>query len=78
MDPNATLAAYWAAVRDGDKDEAREHKANLKAWLARGGFAPDWTRGGHSRAEFMTGKKGSPNRTVTAADVLGRPHKGRR
>lgn len=77
MDPNAALAAYWAAVRDGDKEEAREHKSNLKAWLARGGFAPDWTRGGHTRAEFMTGKRGSANRTVTAADVLG-TRKGRR
>lgn len=71
MDPNATLAAYWSAVRDGDKEEAREHKSNLKNWLARGGFAPDWTRGGHTKAEFMTGKKGSPERHVTAADVLG-------
>lgn len=78
MDPNATLAAYWAAVRDGDKKEAREYKGYLKAWLAGGGFQPDWSRGGHTKAEFMTGRKGSANRTVSAADVLGTKRSGRR
>lgn len=43
MDPKACLERVAAALRDGDKAEAREARADLKEWLRRGGFAPDWS-----------------------------------
>jgi hypothetical protein len=42
MDPTATLKLARAALRAGRNREAAEHYANLSAWLARGGFEPDW------------------------------------
>lgn len=55
MDPDATLAAYHAAMAEARKLtdgeaiaacdaflEADEHMGNLLEWLARGGFAPKW------------------------------------
>jgi hypothetical protein len=44
MDPNETLRLIAAALRDARHHSAREHRGNLKDWLRRGGFAPDWSR----------------------------------
>ena len=52
MDPNATLAEIKRYVRIIENDQHADHYAselayevtNLLEWLAKGGFAPDWTR----------------------------------
>lgn len=40
MDPTATLRLLVNALTMGDIDAAREHFADLDAWLSRGGFPP--------------------------------------
>lgn len=40
MDPNATLRLIDEATRMNS--ETREHINNLRSWIARGGFHPDW------------------------------------
>jgi hypothetical protein len=40
MDPNATLAAFLASLKDGDKAAALEAAEALTDWLRRGGFMP--------------------------------------
>jgi hypothetical protein len=40
MDPNATLELIRQALRDGDREAAREAAENLNEWVGRGGFAP--------------------------------------
>jgi hypothetical protein len=40
MDPNATLELIRQALRDGDREAAREAAENLNEWIARGGFPP--------------------------------------
>jgi hypothetical protein len=56
MDPQATLAAFWQAMRDVDNagvrpqallrayEDAAILAVDLFEWLANGGFAPDWTK----------------------------------
>ena len=39
MDPNACLALIEEAT---EESEAMEHVANLRDWLASGGFEPNW------------------------------------
>ena len=41
MDPNATLKTILDLLADHDWQTAREHYENLRAWVMRGGFAPD-------------------------------------
>lgn len=53
MDPDATLARYWAAVAAGERDEAQEARDDLLQWLQRKGFEPDWKKSGHSRQQFF-------------------------
>lgn len=43
MDPNATLKLIADCLASGDHDGAHEAAENLREWLAKGGFAPDWT-----------------------------------
>jgi hypothetical protein len=51
MDPNATLRAIADAT---DTHERAELCAGLSAWIARGGFAPDWTQpGAHTGAAIF-------------------------
>ena len=40
MDPDYAFNLYKAALRDGDVETANEHLANLRVWVARGGFKP--------------------------------------
>jgi hypothetical protein len=40
MDPNATLELIAQALRDGDREAAREAAENLSEWIRRGGFPP--------------------------------------
>lgn len=40
MDPQACLQRWRNATLRGDKDEAREAFADLREWLAKGGFWP--------------------------------------
>lgn len=42
MNPNETLRLFWNAVLKGLRSVAREHYFNLRDWLERGGFEPDW------------------------------------
>ncbi|MGH9969240.1 MAG: hypothetical protein ACREBG_15765 [Pyrinomonadaceae bacterium] len=45
MDPNETLRQIHAFLARGDEgDEVDFLCQDLFDWLARGGFAPDWTR----------------------------------
>lgn len=39
MDPNAALELY----RTGDADERAEAAGDLREWVRKGGFLPDWT-----------------------------------
>lgn len=39
MDPNAALELY----RTGDMDERADAAENLREWVQKGGFLPDWT-----------------------------------
>lgn len=41
MDPNACLARIKQAVADGDEEEAIEARADLREWVAKGGFEPN-------------------------------------
>lgn len=38
MDPTATADRYFTALAEGDAAEAREALADLRSWIARGGF----------------------------------------
>lgn len=67
MDPDAALRRYWSAVARGDSLEARDAKRDLKEWLSRGGFQPNWSASGHTKAEFMSSSRG---RTVTAKEII--------
>jgi hypothetical protein len=40
MDPAQTFNDMFAAMRDGNEEEAREHALNLKQWLDKGGCVP--------------------------------------
>lgn len=40
MDPDACLKRALDALRDGDRDEARDAFATLSAWIALEGFLP--------------------------------------
>jgi hypothetical protein len=42
MDPEATLARWRRAVKNGDGDEATEAAEDLREWIRRGGFEPKW------------------------------------
>lgn len=44
MDPDATLRLIAEAVADGELTEADEACDDLRVWLQRGGFEPDWSR----------------------------------
>lgn len=60
MDPNATLAMFFAALQAADKAAERgdaghndemsalrdavDHARDLFEWLRNGGFAPDWSK----------------------------------
>ena len=40
MDPKATLALMFQALKNGDCDALTEHMTNLSEWLNAGGFSP--------------------------------------
>ena len=42
MDPNATLAEWREAVQSEDWDTAFDRGNDLRMWLRRGGFEPEW------------------------------------
>lgn len=42
MDPTVTYLAMFEAMRDENFTEAREHALNLKEWLDKGGFYPQF------------------------------------
>lgn len=42
MDPNATLFEWACAVLSEDRERANEAYENLRMWLERGGFEPEW------------------------------------
>jgi hypothetical protein len=44
MDPNATFSEWLAAVVAGDLEEAARAHADLREWLACGGFEPRWSK----------------------------------
>lgn len=43
MDPQACYERLLRAVAEGDADEAAEAHDDLRTWLLRGGFEPQWT-----------------------------------
>jgi hypothetical protein len=45
MDPKVTLELFVDAILYGRHNEAKEHYWNLKNWIDRGGFEPDWHEG---------------------------------
>lgn len=51
MDPNEALRLFAVALLEEDKDEACEHYENIRSWLERGGFEPDWKH--VSRRQFF-------------------------
>ena len=42
MDPTKTFELFLKALLDGHWQDAEEHYANLKEWLDKGGFEPNW------------------------------------
>jgi len=42
VDPQACLQRWRDARAEGDAGEASEAYSDLRAWLARGGFEPEW------------------------------------
>jgi len=42
MDPNETLQKFMDALISGDHGATVEAHGDLTAWLARGGFEPEW------------------------------------
>jgi len=50
MDPNACYKRWWRALLEEDRDEAIDAWHDLKEWLDRGGFAPNW--GEHGKKQF--------------------------
>lgn len=44
MDPNQAHTEFRLALLEADLEQARESHSALRDWLARGGFAPEWTR----------------------------------
>lgn len=42
MDPNETFKRWQLALLEEDTTEAKEAYNNLRAWLERGGFEPNW------------------------------------
>ena len=55
MDPNACLERIDNALRDHEIGEAQAACDDLRCWLGRGGFAPDWDRFPRAR-DFYAGK----------------------
>lgn len=60
MDPQACLQEYWEAYNKADRETCNERYDALRSWLERGGFEPDWSRYGYSRAEFFR----APHRNI--------------
>lgn len=55
MDPNANLAeqaSLLGATSSHDKQRRSELRRALSLWLARGGFAPDWSKHPQAAKEF--------------------------
>lgn len=52
MDPNATLQRIREALADQDGAEALAAVADLREWLQRGGFRPDYGRYGYAVGTF--------------------------
>lgn len=52
MDPNATLQRIREALADQDGAEALAAVADLRQWLQRGGFRPDYGRYGYAVGTF--------------------------
>ena len=44
MDPNAAFYSFIGAICDGDYVAAAEYLANIREWMEKGGFAPDFPR----------------------------------
>lgn len=42
MDPNACWQRLVDAIACGDVSEAKDAHYDLRTWIARGGFEPDW------------------------------------
>lgn len=43
MDPNATLLLIADCLEAGDRNAAIEAAEDLRGWIFRGGFEPDWS-----------------------------------
>lgn len=54
MDPLAALAALASALDAEDYAEALHIAADLREWIARGGFAPEWSRYPSARAFYIS------------------------
>lgn len=44
MDPNTCLHRIHDALATGNRGDAAEAVEDLRGWLRRGGFEPDWDR----------------------------------
>lgn len=42
MDPDACLKLWRSAVCEGNRRAVRRHAADLREWIAKGGFEPRW------------------------------------
>lgn len=51
MDPQACLERWRSALRDHDRKEEDDARNDLLAWIARGGFEPEW--GPDEREQFF-------------------------
>ena len=43
MDPNVTLRYYFDSLDIGEDDIAEQYAQDLRDWVLRGGFEPDWS-----------------------------------
>ena len=56
MDPNEALRLW----REAESPEERaEHAQNIRQWVARGGFQPDWSDN-ERRSVLRLGERGTP------------------
>jgi hypothetical protein len=54
MDPQACLERWRDALTEYDREEEDDARNDLLAWLARGGFEPEWRPG--ERDKFFKGE----------------------
>jgi hypothetical protein len=58
MDPKETYRLFLKAVSEGRKQDATEAYENLRVWLERGGFEPDWSASQRARFFLYNPKSG--------------------